>query len=234
MAGSKNLRPATPTAFVHRQLPWAPAPNTPVHAVTASRGASAGPWKNPPPYGLVTAPASSVARLITTPSIPTSALGDTSGGACGPYAGWWNGHAHSPGHCSAAFPTHTYANLPRPRVPEAEEVAEAWRPQWERQKPSTMTSGAVTTTATDPRCGERRRAARAAREVSERRRPRESDGSSTWRPSRAVVAHHAATEGAADEEEDEGEEGAERERRKSATTARWAGVKRPYQRRLTE
>ncbi|BAF19082.1 Os06g0220100 [Oryza sativa Japonica Group] len=47
-----------------------------------------------------------LATLITIPSMPTSPLGGTSGAAWGPYTGWWNGHAHCPGHCVAELPTH--------------------------------------------------------------------------------------------------------------------------------
>ncbi|OAY78128.1 hypothetical protein ACMD2_06981 [Ananas comosus] len=76
VAGSTSRSPAYPG--------YAPFPYTPVHAVAASNGASLGPWKNPSPNGFVTAPAIMLARLITMPSTPTSPLGATSGGVCGP------------------------------------------------------------------------------------------------------------------------------------------------------
>jgi len=39
------------------------------------------------------------------PSIPISPFGGSNGGVCGPYNGWWKGHAHWPGHWLEELPT---------------------------------------------------------------------------------------------------------------------------------
>lgn len=115
----------------------------------------------------------------------------------------------------------------------------------ERQKPSTRTSGQLSPRRWSPGAG---RGARPARRGGLRQPPaEESDASSTWRPSvsraapgwyRAVVAHHDATDGAAGPPDtaaaSAAADGDDIDSKKSATVARCAGVKRPYQSRLTE
>ncbi|RYR49889.1 hypothetical protein Ahy_A07g036413 isoform J [Arachis hypogaea] len=76
VVGSTKRFPAEPG--------YAPLPYTPAQAEAASRGASLGPWKYPFPNGLVAVPTKRLATLITMPSRPTSLLGATSGGLCGP------------------------------------------------------------------------------------------------------------------------------------------------------
>ncbi|BAH91883.1 Os02g0756300, partial [Oryza sativa Japonica Group] len=97
---------------------------------------------NPSPYGLVTVPATIEARIITIPSAPTSLLGATSGVPCGPYTGCANGHAHCPGHCFAELPTQMWV------VPAL--ASEPCLPHRLLQKPSTVTSSSVKTSATPP------------------------------------------------------------------------------------
>lgn len=63
------------------------------------------PIKKPPPNTFVMAPENMLARFITMPSTPTSPLGATNGGACGPNPGWRKGHPHWPEHSVTKLPT---------------------------------------------------------------------------------------------------------------------------------
>uniref|UniRef100_A0A0A9DU40 Uncharacterized protein n=1 Tax=Arundo donax TaxID=35708 RepID=A0A0A9DU40_ARUDO len=118
--------------------------------------------------------------------MPASPLGGTSGGAWGPYAGWWNGHAHWPAHWVAGFPTHAYAARLRASIGPCV-------PHRLMQKPSTATSCAVSTSAMPPpppALAGRARAASAGSWDSFRLFPSEHASSVTWpvRATRAFLA----------------------------------------------
>ncbi|WOK92177.1 hypothetical protein Cni_G00868 [Canna indica] len=112
------------------------------------------------------------------PSAPTSPLVATSGGVCGPYMGWWNGHAHYPENCIAEFPTQMYIEpLFRSDPCELHRLM---------QKPSTATSWAVNTTATPPFLGP---ALAASSDICDilSDLPKEHSSSETWPASKMLV-----------------------------------------------
>ncbi|XBI78516.1 hypothetical protein VPH35_088197 [Triticum aestivum] len=119
---------------------------------------------------------------------PGTAVAATAGSAA------WNGHAHRPGHCTAALPTHTCTAPPG--------ASEPCSPQELPQKPSTATSAAVSTTATPPGATPSR-AASCSTWSRDRCFPSEHPSSDTWLVSitrvrslpvlctyRSTVSHH--------------------------------------------